>query len=287
MKKLRKILAAILVVCMCATLLPMQVLATEQTESTTDERPLDVVITVPTTDKDDPATEEKENQNTVYGDPEETTTVTGDVPESPEDTEYDYTTQTVTSQGSITVTTNEIETNRVLDAEGTDLEYVKSETNPDGTNDLTHVGAAPDMYQPGYEGEVTAPEGSKDDGYAYIYVGAGNTSKLVPAIVFKTPMSAEDKVAMYGESAYIGKSYTNYYVGCLSEEEQARIAKDENGKYVTDENGFLLDVDGNRVLKGELTATGPDGRTVYLHRFDATGTGHKVEGWYEDGTWVE
>ena len=58
----------------------MQVLATEQTESTTDERPLDVVITVPTTDKDDPATEEKENQNTVYGDPEETTTVTGDVP---------------------------------------------------------------------------------------------------------------------------------------------------------------------------------------------------------------
>ena len=133
------------------------------------------------------------------------------------------------------------------------------------------------------------PEGAENDGYDYVIVGSGNTSKYVPAIVFTTPLSDEDKLALYGDNAYIGTSYRSYYISHLPQEEQDRIAKDENGNYVTDEDGYILDIDGNRILKEERTAIGPNGEVTYLHRFDNYNDTLSVEGWYDaaTGEWVK
>ena len=90
-----------------------------------------------------------------------------------------------------------------------------------------------------------------------------------------------------GENAYIkDNSITYYYVKWLKEEDKARIAYDENGKYVTDAEGYILDKEGNRIFKEERTEKGPNGETTYLHRFDNYGSSLKVEGWYEGG-WVK
>jgi len=219
---------------------------------------------------------------------EQNTVVSGDSAgtSSTVETEDGHITTTVETQQSVTVTTKDVNFNEVVDTENTEMEYVRSETNPDGTNDLVHAGdVAADAYLPGYTGEAVIPEGV--DGYEYVFVGSGNTSKFVPAIVFDTPLSDEQKLAQYGSNAYIKKnSVTWYYVDCLTEEDRNSIAKDANGNYVTDEEGFLLDVNGNRILKEELTTKDPNGNTLYLHRFDRTSDGLKVEGWYEDGEWV-
>jgi len=224
--------------------------------------------------------------NSVVGREEGTVIeVSGDVKENPGDGEYDYTTSTVVKQGSVDVTTEEI---IIIDkvAEGTEMEYVNSETVPDENNDLGYVAAAPEEYLPGYEGKAETPEGV--EGYDYVYVGSGNTSKYVPAIVFTEPLSNEQKLEQYGENAYIkNNSITWYYVKWLKEEAKANIAYDENGKYVTDAEGYILDVNGDRIFKEERTATDPDGNTTYLHRFDNYNNSLNVEGWFEDGEWVK
>jgi len=228
---------------------------------------------------DVPLTEGEENSVT-FGDPAGTETTTGDA-QNGEKT-------TVVEQGKVTITNQDVTIKETFENEDTKLNYTHSETNPDGTNDLVHVGQAPEAFLPGYEGETVKPE--IPDGYDYVYVGSGNTSKYFPAIVFDKPLSDEDKVAQYGENAYIKKnSITYYYVGWLPEDVKSTIAKDENGNYVTDENGYILDVDGNRILKEERTAIGPDGETIYLHRFDNYNSSLNVEGWFdsETGEWIK
>lgn len=39
-------------------------------------------------------------------------------------------------------------------------------------------------------------------------------------------------------------------------------------------------------MEGEQTTVGPDGITYYLGRLDPIGNAHKVEGWYQNGTWI-
>ena len=228
-----------------------------------------VTVTVP---------DEVDGKNTVTtGDPVGTVT-----------TNSDGSTSTVQQQGSVTVETTDVQFSEVIDTENTNMEHVKSETTPTDSNDLVYAGPADEMYLPGYEGEVTAPEGADEDNYGYTYVGSGNTSKLVPAIVFTNPLSEEEKIAQYGSNAYIHSTYyRDFYIGNLPEEKKALLAKDENGKYLTDEEGYIIDINGNRVTKQEYTTVDPDGNTVYLHRFDRPFDGLKVEGWYEDGEWVE
>ena len=236
----------------------------------------DVVVDVPLTD------EEGKNQNTVVGGPEVGTDMgsKGDKPTSDKDGKYDYTDSKVHQQGSVTITTTEVVIKESIDIENTDMDHVVSETTPTDDNDLVYADVAPDMYLPGYEGEILPPEGSLDDDYAYTYVGTGNTSKFVPAIVYTKPLDEAGKLAQYGENAYIKKnSVTYYYVGCLPEEVKATIAYDENGGYILDEEGYILNKDGNRIFKEELTSVDPDGNTVYLHRFDKINNNYKVEGW--------
>jgi len=252
---------------------------------------------------DDPETDAKENVNEVTG--AEVGTVLeseGEKPEQLGEGEYEYSETVVQEQGSVTITTTDVQFSEKVDVENTNMDYTVSTTTPTDDNDLCYPsdvdkdgvvgpgsdGVADEMYQPGYEGEVVAPEGSDQDNYGYTYVGAGNTSKFMPSIVYKEPLTAEGKVAQYGENAYIQKnSITYYYVGWLTEEVKATIARDEKGDYVTDENGFILDVNGNRILKEERTSVDPEGNTVYLHRFDNFGAAMYAEGWYENGEWVE
>ena len=211
----------------------------------------------------------------------------GDKKEGEDDAEYNQTTTTETP-GKVTITT----TGKEYSQEFTDrngLEYTNSDATPNDSNDLHYVGEAPEEFLPGYEGEAVIPEGVP--GYDYTYVGSGNTSILTPAVVFDTPLDREGKIAMYGDNAYINiglsKSYFNYYMKWLDADEKASIAYDESGNYVTDEEGYLLNKDGERIVKGERTAKDPDGNTTYLHRFDNYGDDLKVEGWYEDGEWVK
>ena len=248
-------------------------------ETSKDTTPLPeggVSVDVPLTEGDE--------TSVTFGDEVGTEHVTGDLPEGEDDTEYDYSKTTVEEQGKVTVSNTDVFVEETFQNEDTNMEHVSSDTTPNDTNDLVYAGQAPDEYLPDYEGEPVPPE--MPEGYDYVHVGSGNTSKFVPAIVFDRPMTEEDKIAQYGEGAYISSS-ASYYVGCLPAEMQARVAKDANGKFIKDEEGFVLDIDGNRILKEELTTTGPDGETLYLRRFDKTFAGLKVEGWYEDGEWVE
>lgn len=242
-------------------------------------------------------------QNTATGDASTDPVKTGDTKDSPEEGDYNYTSTTVKEQASVTVTTKDVTVEDIVDVDNdengtSDLTYVSSSTNPTETNDLykEEESVAPDQYLPGNENAETA-EGDEyqfvsDSGYQFEYVGSGNTSQFRPAVVFTEPLTDEQKVEQYGDhyesGAFIHKDYlARYFVDWLDEEDKAKIPAKVAGQYVTDDAGYLLDVDGNRVLKNEWTMVGPDGKTYYLHRFDANGVNNYVEGWYQDGEWVE
>lgn len=248
----------------------------------------EVTAEIPLTDGDDPTTEEKENETTVTdGTPEGTVLeVSGDLPEHEEDGEYDYTTVTVEEAGSVTVTTEGIAVTEQLAGESTDLDYVSSDTAPDATNDLVieNASAAREEYLPGYEGELVPIEDSQvGEEYDYIYVGSGNTSQLRPAVVFTTPLTYEEKVAMFGEEraqlperTVVGPDGVTYYLhrvdplgnnhyvegwhmdGEWGAELNGEPMKDENGNYVLqqyvllDENGEPLLDENGEVLMGDI-----------------------------------
>ncbi len=231
--------------------------------------------------------EEGKNSNTVLGEGKVgDSSTTGDTDKT--DGEYNYSTETVVGQGSVTVTTGNVTVTETVVPGSSNMEHIESETTPDGTNDIIQTGRdlADEEYLPGYDGDTVVPP-NVTEGYEYVYAGTGNTSKYTPAIVFTEKLTDEEKLIWYGNNAYIGSSYTSYYVGRLPKEVKDTIQYDELGNYVTDEFGFILNKDGDRIFKEELTTKAPDGETLYLHRFDATGAGHKVEGWYEDGEWVK
>ena len=301
-KKFKKMLALTLAITMTTgAAMPVYAAPSESTDETSLQieilsdggESIAGVINVPLTDVDDPATEEIENQSTaVFGDPAGTTTIFGDIPTGSDDTEYDYTIATTVKQGEVTVTTTDINITQQETPDDTQLKNVVSETSPDDTNDLYHLGAiAPEQYLPGYTEDpgnpADAPEIDYADGYEYTFVGSSNTSMFRPAPVFSQPLTDEEKVRTYGDDAYISTSHVAYYVGCLTEEARNNLAKGEGGDYIRDEEGFILDKQGNRVLKEELVATDPDGNTVYLHRFDALADTLAVEGWYQDGEWIK
>ena len=264
---------------------------TSGTEKGMQENAPALTVDVPMTTVDDPETEEVDNTNTVEGAPVGTTTVTGN------------TTSTVVSQGSVTVNTEEITVTETVKTGDTDLSHVSSETAPSETNDLIKENqtAAPEQFLPGNE-DATPAEGegtptgnetpTEDDNYQFEYAGTGNTSQFRPAVVFTEPLTDEQKVEQYGDhyynGAYIVKDYyTTHFVNQLDPAYRDTIAKNEDGTYKTDDAGYLLDKDVNRVLKNERTMVGPDGKIYYLHSFDNNGSGNYVEGWYQDGEWVE
>ena len=255
----------------------VQTTVSEGKETITETTPVEnVTVSVPT---------EAGSENTGSDGEASVSGPSGDVQQGEEDSDFDQTTVT-TTPGTVTVTTSDVTITETVETEKTDMEYIKSETTPTADNDLVYKGQAPEEYLPGYEGETVIPESVP--GYDYVYVGSGNTSKFFPSIVFDSPLTDEQKVEMYGENAYILSSYyPSYYIKQLKQEDRDRIAYNEDGSYVTDENGFILDVDGNRIFKEERTEVDPDGNTTYLHRFDNYNSTLLAEGWYKDGEWVK
>ncbi|WP_458407038.1 Cys-Gln thioester bond-forming surface protein, partial [Anaerotignum sp.] len=252
--------------------------------------PINVTIEIPS-QSDDPTTPDvDEGTNTeTFGDP--AGTASGDLPEGENDQEYDY--EVVTQQGQVTVETTE---NTVTTEYGKDdLDYIASETAPTGSNDLVTEKAyeTPEEYLPGNQvGTPLDPDGPAEgeDWYQYEYMGTGNSSQFRPLVVFTEPMTPEQKIREYGDhptnGAYINLAkLPDYFVGRLSAEEQANVGRNEDNSYKTDADGYLLDINGNRILKPEQTMTGPDGETYFLRRFDSQGK--SAIGWYNDADWED
>ena len=238
-----------------------------------------VTVEVPTT--------EGSSNTESFGDPAGTQNVIDGKKPGEGDTNYEYTETTVIEASKVTVETTKVETKETFDKETldkNDLEYVKSETiaNGDitkleGTNDLVLSGGpAPEEYLPGYEGDPVVPEGV--EGYDYVYVGAGNTSMLVPAIVFdKDALTDEEKLERWGNDAYLKYAHRNY----------SDMVPDGVTVVGKDAEGYALDAAGNRIVRREMSTVGPDGKTYYLDRIDRISGSYLVEGWYEDGEWVK
>ena len=265
--------------------------AADETPVEVDE-PIDVTIVIPS--------EEDATVTENFGNPENT--LEGDVPEDAFDEEYDYT--ITVEQGSVTVETeanengeNNVEfiTGVVAPEEGNDIifeeDYFEKAENYYEENELDTEDFLP---APGNE-EVEKEELGKldipgeDDEERFELITQGATSQFRPLPVFTKPMSDEDKVAEYGDAAYIrvGESAYTYYINWLDAETKGTIAKNEDSSYVTDEEGYLLDVNGDRIVKKEQTVT-VDGETYYMHRFDLGK--QTINGMYNDddgdGTWT-
>ena len=264
--------------------------------------PINITVQIPST-LDDPATDEVETgtTNTVLGE-NEVGHAEGDLPEGSNDDEYDY--EVTTNQSSVTVETTENDNGQ------NNVEFVTGVTGPTGDNDVIYeqdyFDKAEDYYYeneleiedflpaPGNE-EVTPDElgqlevEGEEDESRYELITQGATSQFRPLPVFTKPMTDDDKVAEYGDSAYIklGESAYTYYVKWLEEATGQKLPK-ENGQYVTDEEGYILGEDGERVVKIEKTVE-VDGTTYYMHRFDAGKL--PIDGWYKDedndGVWEE
>ena len=160
-----------------------------------------ITVGIPETSVDDPETEVKENENTVVtGDPAGTETVTGDVPEGEDDTEYDYTKSTVIQQGSVTVKTESVTVTEKLDTENTDLNYVHGETGATADNDTFYCPQTGPVYP---TGEDDMPEGT--EGYQYVFLGQANNSQFYAALLYTSP-ATEDELP-----AYTAPDGTNYY----------------------------------------------------------------------------
>lgn len=291
MVKRHKILAALLTVSMVSGAVAPVALAAEDVQPVAETQEVvnvdisidETTVDIPMTDVDNPETEVNETQNTVKGDAVGTTTQKGDLPkpDAETDEEYNYTESTVTEQSSVTVTTKEITSEQPLDETDTevDMDYVSSDTSPTETNDLIKEkpSAAPDEYLNGAESGSKPTEGGD---YEYVYVGTGNTSQFRPAVVFTgDAMTDEEKVEKWGNDAYFLYKYKDNASWKKLLPEGAQIVD-------KDEEGYALGPDGKRIVRREMYAIGPDGTKYYLDRIDALGTGHNVEGWYQDGEWV-
>ena len=196
------------------------------TEISTEENAPKGTVDVPLTDVDDPETEINETRNTVKGDPVGTTSVSGDTKDSLAEGEYDYTTETVVSQGSVTVTTKEISVTENVVKDGTDLDYVHGTTEANSENDL---------IANGYVGkESVDPAGiSVKDGYTHVYLGYGNFSKFGAALVCRTGAEGEEPV-------FVDKNGTPYYVqGDHSVFENRKLYVDDyyiNGEHIDEKS---------------------------------------------------
>ncbi|MBQ1236011.1 MAG: Cys-Gln thioester bond-forming surface protein [Oscillospiraceae bacterium] len=139
--------------------------------------------------------------DSYYGRPEGSVT-TGDTDKS--DGIYDYTTETVKQQGSITVETGKVEVSvdKVESNYESDLEHVKSDAVANADNDLMEESSKAKI--PG-EGD-TLP--SVTEGFDFIYIGTDNASQFWSAHLYKTP-GYEGEPAIYTDEN--GQSYYSHH----------------------------------------------------------------------------
>ena len=256
-----------------------------------NDDPINVTVVIPS-QPDNPATPDVNEGERTQEFGNEPGTAEGDLPDGPNDNNYDY--EITTEKGEVTVETTE-NTGAVKEYEQDELDYVASETKPTDSNDLVteKIYETPEEYLPGsQQGKPLDPDGpaEDEDWYQYEYVGTGNSSQYRPLVVFTEPMTPEQKIQEYGDDAkdgaYVhGEHSFAYHSGRLNSDYAESIKV--NGEFQFDEEGYLVDPNNNnaRVLKEEQSITGPDGETYYLRRFNANGK--TAEGWYDDADWKD
>ena len=183
--------------------------------------------------------EEGSNENTGYGDEAGTTNTTGDVPQGPNDGEYDYNKETVVEQGSVTATTNEVIFREEADV---DMDYITSTSRDDGTNDLFNYDG--DMMTD--EQIAEASKEASNNGYTHLLIGSDVFSRYSAALISKNrdPSYDADEEPVFikdGVPYYAQRPHTNL----------------ERGKYFVD--GFYLD--------GEYVDEEVLARWDYIQRF--------------------
>ena len=201
----------------------------------------DVEKVAPETTVDVPLTEG--SSETAVGDEAGTSETTGDEKASPEDGTYDYTTETVTEQGEVTVTTTEI-TTEVLPSDETthgyetELDHVRSEATPDADNDLFIETAS----RVDVEAVEANPPAEATDGYEYVYLGSENSSEYFAAYLFTAPQYENEKPVYTIDGV-------DYYTG------RAGMDKDTiENNYAGIHRGFKVDglyIDGEKVSEEE------------------------------------
>ena len=183
------------------------------------------------------------------------TTVSGDEKTSEDDGIYDYTTETVIQEGTVTVTTEQITTQTLTTEQENDLEYVTSTAVPENAsqdspygNDLFVESASkPDPEQPV---EVT-------EGYSHVLLGSGNSSEFFAARMFTEPLDENEQPAYHinGVDYYIGRNDLATRVEGYHEGTKSMAA------------GYLVDdiyINGEKVDPTEvyIYTTGEDGTSV-------------------------
>lgn len=216
-------------------------------ETSVEEKAPNAVVDVPLTSTDDPETEETENQNTAVGRPVGSLTISGDQKQNDQDGTYDYTIETVTGQGKVTITTHKITEEEKGSGTGEGFHYIHSETAPSADNDMM----TDTVYPP-----LDAEDAAMTPGYNYVLLGNGNSSQYWPAIWFRSEDADayDEKSGMY-VFPHDGHKYTESLI---------YTDADGNGHYVRRNPKGIKDSDKN-------------GKIPY----------RRIEGVYLDGQWVE
>ena len=172
----------------------------------------DITVKVPL------SSEEGKNENTAYGDAAGTILdITDDKKETPWDGEYDYTQIVVKEQSSVSAETKDITITEIIlpkEESKTDLDYTFGTAAPDKEKDLFNWIFRGSRTELPKEGDVI--EGV--EGYDYKYIGAGNSSQILPTFLFNTP----DPSNPNEEPVYIdaeGNKYYKHSYGCLTDDE--------------------------------------------------------------------
>ncbi|MBQ5709312.1 MAG: hypothetical protein IIV62_05065, partial [Anaerotignum sp.] len=208
---------------------------------------------------------EKTNETVVE---ESEPVIEGDADKS--DGNWNYTETTEKTTVSV-----EAEAGEIIETPGTaDMDYVNSDANPDGTNDLIDL-----LRDPLTEADKI--EASDDTGFTLI--GAENSSKVIPAVHFgTTALTDKEKLEKWGSDAYLkGGHYYYFNLDGLVDNDKVLFVDDDtptdkyhhyvvsNGKKIAvDADGHVLDKDGNKLFRQEHSVVGPDGKTYWLRRLD-------------------
>ncbi|MBQ1235748.1 MAG: hypothetical protein IIX72_02115, partial [Oscillospiraceae bacterium] len=146
--------------------------------------------------------------NTVNGAAAGTTVTTGDTDKS--DGIYDYTTETVLKQGSVTVGTTKVEVgvDKVESEYESDLKYKVNETDATKDNDLVDLNSKVEI--PGEGDELPKAV----EGYDFVYIGIDDTSQFWAAYLYTSPQ-LEGEVPVYYQKDEDGNVIQEYYIGRL------------------------------------------------------------------------
>jgi len=133
------------------------------------------IFDIPTTNIDDPNTEEDETTNIVYGKAEGYSFTSGDVKEGDNDPEYNYTVTTILKQGAIKIKTTNVSIGK--NSKNVKLDYLNNEVKPTGREGNDLIADVPAVEA---TGDYLKNIGG-NSGYEFVYLGADKLSEFLTA----------------------------------------------------------------------------------------------------------